>query len=161
MRRLGKSGPAMAFAVLALLGSGCGGGSGGGTSTVALTVNPSISHAEFRRQANAICAKGKTEMNRIVIRRMEKEDMSSVQEMPSAEQKAILIASLKEQLDDLYSLGAPPKDKDKVEVFLDAFKKAVRTLEEEELNAEQFQPILVKIYKPAEAYGLHGCAYGR
>ncbi|HEX5593645.1 MAG TPA: hypothetical protein VFX35_09905 [Solirubrobacterales bacterium] len=159
MKRFGAS---IAAGIVVALGIGCGSGGGNGSSTVAaVSVDPSVTHAQYRQQANAICNEAKKEMIIALQNQAKKEGRASVLQISPEVQTEILLDGLRTNLQRLEELSAPAKDQQQIEEFLSTFHTVVDLIDEKDLNSVQkFQPVLLRISKVAEPYGLHGCGYG-
>lgn len=154
------------FAVLAAaaVGAGCGsGGDQGSTAaeTVApIKVDPSMTKAKYRRQANVICVKGKTKQVYASYHAIKQRGLRLASELPPSLQSKLLAVTMRKDLDQIRQIGVPPKDKKEIEAFVQAFQNALVVVEEGKVHMEELEPVLLTIYRPAIAYGLTGCAYG-
>jgi hypothetical protein len=138
--------------LLLVVGVGCGGGSGDTTSD--------ITKAQFVKKANAICADFEKKRAAAVeedfnskLADAEKLD-SELKELGEKIVKERLIPLLKEQQEELESLGAPAGDEDKVEAMTANLGKAIGEMEdadfEEVLGGNQLDPF----EREATGYGL-------
>jgi hypothetical protein len=138
--------------LLLVVGVGCGGGSGDTTSD--------ITKAQFVKKANAICA----EFSKKRAAAAEKEFNSKladagklnseVKELGEKLLKDSLIPLVKEQQEELESLGAPAGDEEKVEAMMANLGKAIGEMEDAEFQdvvaGDQLDPFEAE----AEKYGL-------
>lgn len=152
------------IAVLALiaLGVGCGSDESDSAPAAAMSFDSSVTHAQYRKQANAICNEAKSEMVFSLQKRAKEEGKASVLEIPPQAQVEILLASMRNALEEIREVTAPAEGKQEVERLVDTFQASITAIDEEELQSvQEIEPVLLRIYRAATAYQLPGCAYGR
>jgi hypothetical protein len=161
--------PTTILAVLTVLAavSGCG-GSGGDTSATA-DLGGSPPKAVFIKQGDAICAKGRKEVQTKFAAFLKKEGPKGIGpgggESP-AEIKAheielvetIGMPALRKQMRELRALGAPKGEEGKVEDYFEAAEEALEKGEEEpQLLFSKVQQTFAKADKIAHELGFEVC----
>jgi hypothetical protein len=143
-----------------------GGSSGKAGSTQGKPATPTggLSKAEFVKQANAICEKGKKE-SLVKMAAYAKQHKGAGQAGPAAiveAVKAVFIPGVESQIEEIRALGAPPGEEAKVEDFLAAMEDGVDTANEASGSnpSAAFSQSFKRSAKLAHEYGLDGCAYG-
>lgn len=148
-----------AAAVLVALGAGCGDGDDGGDVT---ETTPSLTKAQFLKQANAICAQTNKEFEDELERFVEKETNSQSQELSNAQfrkaAETLFIPTVDRQLKEVRALGAPEEDEQQVDKILSSAEKALQEAEKDPtvLFVEGSGPF-AEANKLATAYGLDKC----
>jgi len=144
----------LALTALAITAVGCGGGGGGGKT---------LSKSEFQTQANAICKKFNTEVDKLGA-------PSNFEEIPAFTDKALALSD--DALDKLGDLNPPKEFQDDWDQWLeygsqlhdtaDELKSAAKNKDQEALKAagekadardKKSDPIAVKLGLPACAQG--------
>lgn len=154
----------LALAAAALVAAGCGGG--GDSSTDASTIAAStLSKAEFLKQANAICKRGRSENFKdfaTYIQSHPAKTGESPGEQFAKGVQATLLPNIESQIAQIRELGAPAGDVDQVETFLDTLQEKVDVVKRLHNVASRFP--IDRIFRPAgdlaRAYGLDYCGYG-
>jgi hypothetical protein len=123
-----------------------------------------ISKSQFVLKADKICQTMITETtyDALPIRRREEAepdfDPDAVETMLVS---TILIPDLRDAVEQLEGLGAPPGDEEQIEKFLDATREAIDDAEADpEEVAKEAGPTFAEAEDLAEAYGLGVCPYG-
>lgn len=158
------------FAVLAVLAvaSGCGGGGSDDSTTLTDLANVPLK-ATFIKQGDAICAKGRKEVQTKFAAFLKKEGLKGIGpgggESP-AEIKAheielvetIAIPALDKQMKELKALGAPKGEEDKVEAYFEAAEEALEKGEAEpQLLFSKVKQTFAKADKIAQELGFEVC----
>lgn len=162
------------FAVLAVLAvaSGCGGGGSSGSSSDSTSLTDVTNvplKATFIKQGDAICTKGRKEVQAKFAAFLKKEGLKGIGpgggESP-AEIKAhevelvetIGIPALDKQLKELKALGAPKGEEEKVEEYFEAAEEALEKGEAEpQLLFSKVTQTFAKADKIAQELGFEVC----
>jgi hypothetical protein len=155
MAKLGSISLALAFAAFVLLIAGCGGGDAAS----------SLSRAELREQADAICEKVHNKNFKEIYAYAErhKEEFAKVksQQSQAGLGKAILAVTvpiLKQGNKELEALDAPAGEREKVEKYVAAMNKVIKTIEENPESKHAASPYLFrKTHKLGRAYEFGYC----
>jgi hypothetical protein len=130
--------------------SGCGG------SDAPALATSSMSKAEFAKQAEAICARGRREA--LAYRPADKGE--SERDALTAAIDQGLLPSFDKAIDDLYALGAPAAEKQQVEALLTAMREAVEKAEGlDPPRVERIEDIFARSGELAHSMGLVSCVY--
>ena len=136
----------LAFAVLALLASGCG---GGGDAS-------SLSKAEFISQGNAICMQSYEKRNSDYQAYVQSQESALG---PEEIVTMFVLPSLSEAAEQLGELGAPAGNEKRVQAIVAGIEKAVKRSEAQiEKNPEGFEALLLPTAELAGEYGMKNCA---
>lgn len=149
-----------------LLVAGCGsdeddatGSSGGGEVTVE---TGSLSKAEFIKQANAVCAKGREQLEKKAAAFLEEAGENPAKPSEGSPEVEFLeetyIPSFEQQIDDVSAIGAPAGDEKEIGAFLQALQDTLDKAAEEPQGIITGGITLDKAAKLASAYGLKNCA---
>jgi hypothetical protein len=167
---LSRRGLTAIFAVLAVLvaASGCGSSSGDDSTANAALANVPLKET-FVKQGDAICAKGRKEVQTKFAAFLKKEGIKGIGpgggESP-AEIKAheielvetIGIPALDKQLKELKALGAPKGEEEKVEEYFEAAEEALEKGEAEpQLLFSKVPQTFAKADKIAQELGFEVC----
>jgi hypothetical protein len=141
-------------AALLVLVVGCGGGGGDSTSEV--------TKAEFTKQADSVCAEGKSERKAAYEKyAKEVQAKSSGQPSPQAERELAdkmvdetVIPSLQQQLGELEKLGMPADDEEKISQMLKSLSQGLVELEDGGVRQLVKGGKLVIFQEEAEGFGL-------
>lgn len=146
----------------AAIAAGCGGqgDSGDGEQSGAKIEESSISKAEFVRQANTICQRGKERMVGAFLAHRRRSGASSLREAEVGTAEAILQPSIDEQIEEIRELGAPAGDAERLEAFFASMQRAVAEVARRDLRTRESLPVLQPAGDLALAYGIDQCAYG-
>jgi hypothetical protein len=149
-----------------LLVAGCGsdeddatGSSGGGEVTVE---TGSLSKAEFVKQANAVCAKNREQLERAVATFTAETSKTPAKPSEEPPEVAFLeetyLPGFQQQVDEVSAIGAPAGDEKEIVAFLQALQNMIDTATEEPQAFIDGDVSLDKAAKLAKAYGLTNCA---
>jgi hypothetical protein len=137
----------------ALVVAGCGGGSSTGSDNGA-----ALTKAQFVKQANAVCKKGQQEREAGVNELAEEvKPGADPGELPKKGLVEAIIGPLHNMVENLAALPAPEGDEEQVEEIVEAYRKPVEEIEEDEnvaFNGALFEEASEKALK----YGLEDCA---
>jgi hypothetical protein len=134
------------------IGSGCG----GGENSRSLSAS-SLSKAEFIEQADAVCARGRERALRYQPSLPGGRTGASIARAIDLS----VLPALREVADSLYSLGAPPDERQEVEGFLASFEDGLGAAEDLEVPSfERLAPLLSRPGHLARKAGLQSCVYG-
>jgi hypothetical protein len=147
---------------LGVIASGCGGGadkdeSSNASATIA---DSSITKAEFVKQANAICKKGKTKLLSAVLSYQKKHlNEPSVNVVPNAAREVIK-PELEAQVDEIRSLGAPRGDADEIEKLFTSLLSGVdEIIAKKPPTFSEAERMLQPGGDSARRYGINQCEY--
>jgi hypothetical protein len=159
-------------AALALAVAGCGGGSdeadGKDAASTGSTDAAAPSKAEFIRQVDAICTRGKKQVETEFASYLKKNKIKEIGEKGESPADAesheiavietIAIPELQEQIEELKALQPPSDDEDEVEAFLDATEEGLSKGEEEpQALFSTTKKLFAKSDKLAQSYGFKVC----
>lgn len=147
--------PVFALTALALVIGGCGGSDGG---------DAAITKAEFIKQADALCKKvderefgefgawAKANDKKLVglsTGQVEKEAI-----------RAIVVPSVRNEIEEVKAIGIPEGDEEELEKFFDEVEVAIEKTEKNPLSAEKSrsQSPFFGSYELGRAYGFSDCA---
>lgn len=152
----------MAALAVALLVAGCGGSDSDAESIDTNLTTSSLSKAQFIKQADAICYRGK-EQQLAQVQVYLREHKNLPRSNPGVEAvQTILVPSVEDQLAELRELGAPAGEANKIEAMWNGLERSIKLIDEEGISASA---ALRRAYLPNGqrifAYGVRGCAYGR
>lgn len=130
--------------------AGCGGG-----GTTALT------RAEFRKQADAICASREAEKNKALTAALERLGREHKQSQRDQEKliSTVAVPPIAQMTDELSGLGAPEGEEAKVEAMVAAFEEELEKVEADPAGAVTGKVgFFEKADKLAKGFGLKACA---
>lgn len=118
-----------AVIVAALLVAGCGGGDDSSDGK-------SISKQEFVAKADAICKEGSKQMEAELFKFLRQSQAGGSLRKPSVEQNekfivTVLIPTLRQEIEELKTLGVPAGDDEKVDAWIAALEEGLETAEDE------------------------------
>jgi hypothetical protein len=143
----------LAVALLAAVAIGAVGCGSGEDPTVSVT---SVSKAEFTRQAEVICARGRS----LGLRYHPPAKGQDEEEALTEAIESNLLPALQETIDELYALGVPQGQAAQTEALLTALQDAVDEAPElETLSLENLVELLARPGKLAREAGLESCIY--
>lgn len=144
------------------LGVGCGSGGSDSSTVAAISFDPSVTHAQYRQQANAICNEAKTESILALQKRAKEDEKASLLQLSPEVQTEFMLASMQKALDRIHEVPAPAESEPQVERFFNTFRAVIDSIQKEEMHTTQeFAPALLRIDRAATAYGLDRCSYSR
>lgn len=143
---------------MAVLVAGCGGGGGGESTTITTS---SISKDQFIREVDAICAKGRHQIETAASAYL-RENPAALQGKKEPDYgeltQTIFVPAIEQEVKEIRALGAPRKDQATVEAFVAAVEAGVKKSEEEpKLAAVGGGKAFAKANTLAGRYGLASC----
>jgi hypothetical protein len=168
----------LAATALVLAVAGCGGGGSGGDSNngggsdrssesgeAESKQAASLSKAEFIKQADAICASGRKQVEGEFAAYLKKNKVNPSSESPAETEaheteviETIAIPALRKQMGELKALGAPGGDEAAVEAFIDATEEGIEKGEEDPPSLfSSPQKVFAKSDSLARSYGFKVC----
>lgn len=166
--------PALLALALALIAVGCGSGedsssgTGGGGGETSSDQTASLSKAEFIKQADAVCSKGKKEVEAQFAAYLKKNKIEGIgakgEPRPEAEERkadvvlTIGVPAYRKQLEEIDALPAPAGDEATVEEFVSAAEEGVEVVEEEPKAVfDGTSKAFAEADKVAKGYGFKVC----
>lgn len=168
--------PTLLALAIALIAVGCGGGSdsgsssdsGGGSDTASSSDGAPLSKAAFIKQADAVCSKGKKEVEAEFAAYLKKEKIEGIgasgePKAEAEERKADVVTTIgvpayQKQVDEIDALAAPSGDEATVEEFVEAAEEGVEAVEEEPKAVfDGKSKAFVKADKIGQDYGFKVC----
>lgn len=135
-------------------------GNSGGSSGKASTPSGELSKAEFVKQANAICekgrAKGLAKMQTYVKQHGGNSGRPSSAQLTKA-LNAVFLPEIQTQAEEIRALGAPAGDEAKVDAFLTALEKGAEGTVDSVTGLTEG---MKRSGELANEYGLSACVYG-
>lgn len=145
--------PLLVTVGIAVTATGCG--SDGAARTVAAS---SLTRAEFAKRAEAICARGRLRGLRYGGPRGARQ---SERDALAERIEVALLPAIQRAIDEIYALGAPLGEEDRVEALLIALQEAVGAGKELRVPSfERLEQLFAKSGRLARKEGLDSCAYG-
>ncbi|MFL5834491.1 MAG: hypothetical protein ACJ76B_11015 [Solirubrobacterales bacterium] len=135
---------------------GCGGGDDDGTAAADEVTTSTLSKAEFVKKANSICVKKSQDLL---------EEMREFADEPAgaSAQEAIQQLwppALRDEAEEIRSLGAPEGGEAKVEAYLASLEKVTGEIEAKmPKDIFKLQEILMGVNSAAAAYDLESCEF--
>jgi anti-sigma28 factor (negative regulator of flagellin synthesis) len=142
----------------ALVVAGCGSSDSDSSSSDSET--PSLTKAEFIKQADAICKTGEKSIETGAEKFAKENNVNT--EKPTTKQKEeviveVVAADIRKQGEEIGELGAPSGDEEKVEAIVAAVEEGADELESEPKLLIEGENPLAKGSKLAKGYGLKVC----
>ena len=148
-----------ALAAASLIAAGCGDDD---DSTSTDSEGPALTKAEFREQANAICADGNEEIN-AEFEAFAEEHGITERDPPSEAQLAeaaeeFVIPSISAQIEEIAALQPPEEEAEAIDTFIDNAESALEEVEEDpgSLGDDDGGPF-TEVNEEAETVGLPAC----
>lgn len=135
---------------------GCGGGDDDGTAAADEVTTSSLSKAEFVKKANGICVK----TNRDLLEEMRKfaDEPAGASAQDAIQQ--LWPPALREEADEIRSIGAPEGAETKVETYLASLEKVTDEIEAKKpKDIFKLQELAVGVNGAAAAIGLERCEF--
>lgn len=147
--------PAVITFAIALIAVGCGSGSD----------EPApLSKGEFIKRADAVCAKGETEVQTKFAAYQKthkvkaRESKSEIEDKKAEIIETIAVPSYQKRLDDIAALGIPDGDEAEIEEFVDAANEGIENAEKDPGPVyDGTSKAFAKVDKIAEEYGFEVC----
>jgi hypothetical protein len=155
-RAITRWGAMLAMSIVAVVATGCGDDDGGDDEG-------SLTKAAFVKKANAICAAGDEEVQEKVASFFQKNPPSGgrlTEKELTEGSEAILIPSLRKQVDKIAALGIPSEEGEEAEEIVEGAEEALAEVEAEpRLAAPQTgdENPFAEVNEKAREYGLDVC----
>lgn len=148
----------------AVAASGCGSSENadaGGSTQRSQAAARTLPKAEFAKEANAICAQGRTEvLKRLAAFQKQNGELNPRDVGPQAV-KASLLPVFRDEIEEIQGVGVPAGGKSQLEAFLRAKTQTLDTIESRGLSSNQ--DLFREFERPdemARSLGLSSCSFG-